>query len=154
MLSWRYKFDSYIKQINFTLYQILHTLGPTTPSLAKWFPTHIKVLTLLFTSVKSPQHLDYLDLEGTSPNGDQRSDTELPKIKKKKSCPGWYGSLDWALVCKQKGHQFNTQSGHVPGFRGGSLAGGMPEATDRYICYTLMFRSLSPSLPISLKVNK
>ena len=33
--------------------------------------------------MKSPQHLDYLDLEGTSPNGDQRSDTELPKIKKK-----------------------------------------------------------------------
>ena len=37
---------------------------------------------------------------------------------------------------------------------GGSPAGGMGEATDQCISSTLMFLSLSSSLPLSLKISK
>ena len=29
--------------------------------------------------------------------------------------PGWCGLVGWTLACKQKGHQFDSQSGHMPG---------------------------------------
>ena len=29
--------------------------------------------------------------------------------------PGWYGSVDWMLVCEPKDYQFNSQSEHMPG---------------------------------------
>ena len=29
--------------------------------------------------------------------------------------PGWCGSVDWALSCDPKGHQFDSRSGHMPG---------------------------------------
>ena len=65
-------------------------------------------------------------------------------------CPGWCGSVDWALACKPKGHWFNSQSGHMPGLQARSPVGGVREATTRG-CFS---PSLSPSLPLSLKINK
>ena len=62
---------------------------------------------------------------------------------------GWCGSVDWAPAREQKGHWFDSQSGHVPGLQAGSLVGGVWEATDR--CFS---PSLPPSLPLSLKINK
>ena len=38
--------------------------------------------------------------------------------------PGWCGSVDWVLDCEPKGHQFNSQSGHMSGLRARSPAGG------------------------------
>ena len=35
------------------------------------------------------------------------------------------GSVDWAPFCKLKGHQFNSQSGHLPGLWARSPVGGM-----------------------------
>ena len=29
--------------------------------------------------------------------------------------PGWCGSVDWVLACEPNGHQFDSQSGHMPG---------------------------------------
>ena len=43
--------------------------------------------------------------------------------------PGWCSSVDWARVCKPKGHQFDSQSGHMPGFPTRSLVGGVWEAS-------------------------
>ena len=52
-------------------------------------------------------------------------------------------------ACEPGGHWFDTQSGHMPGLRARSPAGGVQEAT------TLTFLSLSFSfLPLSLKMNK
>ena len=31
------------------------------------------------------------------------------------SSPGLCGSVDWVLACKLKGHQFDSQSGNIPG---------------------------------------
>ena len=66
--------------------------------------------------------------------------------KKGEFSPGWYSSVDWALACEPKGHQFESQLGHVPG----SPGGGTQEATTHW-CFS---PSLSPSLPFSLKINK
>ena len=60
--------------------------------------------------------------------------------------PDWCGSVDWLLACEEKGCLFDSQSGHVPG----SPVGGVQEVT-AYWCF---FPSLSPSLPLSLKVNR
>ena len=38
-----------------------------------------------------------------------------PGIKKYWSGPGWCGSVDWAPACEPKGHQFDSQLGHMPG---------------------------------------
>ena len=45
---------------------------------------------------------------------------------------------------------------HMPGLQARSPVGGVQEATNRYISDTLVFLSpsLSPFLPLSLKVNK
>ena len=77
---------------------------------------------------------------------------EIAQIKE--DChPSWCGSVDWAPACKLKGHQFDSQSGHMPGLRARSPVGGLQEAT---MHHTLMFLSLSFSLlsPLSKKVNK
>ena len=55
--------------------------------------------------------------------------------------------MDWALDFKAKGHQFNSQSGHMPGLwvcSGGHVRGD----------HTLMFLSLFFSLPFPLSKNK
>ena len=69
---------------------------------------------------------------------------------KTKSSPGWCGSVDWVLDWETKGHWFNSQSGHMPGLQARSPVGGVWEATT-YWCFS---PSLSPSLLLSLKINK
>ena len=63
--------------------------------------------------------------------------------------PDWCGSVSWTLFSKLKGHWFDSWLGRTPGFQTRSLTGGMREATDR--CFSF---SVSPSLPLSLKINK
>ena len=71
-------------------------------------------------------------------------------IRKHGYCPGWCGSVDWMAACKLKGHQFNSWSGHMPGLWARFPVGGIREAT---IHCSFSF-SLSPSFPLSLKINK
>ena len=63
-------------------------------------------------------------------------------------CPGWCGSVDWVWPCKPKGRQFDSQSGHMPGFQARSAVGGMWEAPTHW------FFSSFLSLSFSLKINK
>ena len=65
------------------------------------------------------------------------------------TCPGWCGSVDWVPACKPKGCRFNSQSGHMPGLQARSAVGQHVRGK-----HTLMFLSLSLSLPHSLKINK
>ena len=64
--------------------------------------------------------------------------------------PGWWSSVDWVLACELKGHQFDSQPGHMPGLQARSPVGGMQESTTHW-CF---FPCLSLSLPLSLKINK
>ena len=65
-------------------------------------------------------------------------------------CPGWCSSVDWARTCEPKGRWSNSQSRHMPGFQARSSVRGTWEATT-HCCFSLC---LSPSLPLSLKINK
>ena len=65
----------------------------------------------------------------------------------KKNSPSYYGSVDWALACVSKGCWFDSQSGHMPGFRARSPVGGMQEATTHW-CLSL------PSPLSKNKINK
>ena len=56
----------------------------------------------------------------------------------------------WMPDWEPKGRQFDSQSGHMPGLRARSPLGGAWEATTHW-CFS---PSLSPSLPLSLKINK
>ena len=58
--------------------------------------------------------------------------------------------MDWALACEPKGCWFDFQSGHMPGLQARSPVGGAWEATTHW-CFP---SSLSPSLPLCLKINK
>ena len=64
-------------------------------------------------------------------------------LKKKKN-------MDWAPDCEAKGHQFKSQSGHMPGWQARSQVGGTWGATTHW-CFS---PALSLSLPLSLKINK
>ena len=71
----------------------------------------------------------------------------LEHIESERNSPGWCGSVDWVPACKAKGHQFDSQSGHMPGMWARSPIAGMSEATTHW-CF-------SPSLPclsLSLKI--
>ena len=46
------------------------------------------------------------------------------------------GSPDWCGPCKPKGHQFHSQSGHMPGLQARSLVGGLGEALD-FVSFSL-----------------
>ena len=70
--------------------------------------------------------------------------------KMSKFSSGWCGSVDWVQACDLKGHQFDSQWGHVPGLWVRSPVGGAWEATTHW-CFS---SSLSSSLPFSLKINK
>ena len=65
-------------------------------------------------------------------------------------CPGCCGSVGWTLACKLKGHWFDSQSGPMRGLWARSPVGGVWEATTHQ-CFS---PSLSPSLPLSLKVRE
>ena len=67
--------------------------------------------------------------------------------KEYKDSLGWCGSGDWAPACEPKGHQFNSQSGHMPVLWARSPVGGMQEATNIDI-------SLPLFLPSPLSNNK
>ena len=71
-------------------------------------------------------------------------------FKKRRSSPGWCGSVDWVPACKPKRHWFHSQSGRMPGLGARSSVGSVWEATT-HRCFS---PSLSPSLPLSLKVIK
>ena len=74
----------------------------------------------------------------------------LTILKRTNISPGWCGSVDWVLACEPKGHQFNSQSEHMPGLQARSPVGGMWAATRHWY----FSPSLSPSLSLSLKINK
>ena len=66
--------------------------------------------------------------------------------------PGWCGSVD----CEPKGLWFDSWSGNMPGLWARFLAEGIYERQPvnvslRHQCFS---PSLSPSFPISLKINK
>ena len=71
-------------------------------------------------------------------------------LSKNKSSPGWCGSVDWGLAYEPKDRWFDSQSGHVPGLQARSPVGGVWETTTPW-CFSC---SLSPSLPLSLKISK
>ena len=62
--------------------------------------------------------------------------------------PGWCGSVDWAPVCKWKGHQLGSPSGHMPGLQTGSPVRDIRESTHD------VSLALFLPLPLSLKINK
>ena len=67
-------------------------------------------------------------------------------------CPGWCGSVYWALVCQPRGHWFDICSGHMPVLWARSPVGSMREATNWCSSRTSLCPSLSPSLLLSLKI--
>ena len=71
-------------------------------------------------------------------------------VKNISRLPGLYDSVDWALACEPKGHKFDSQSGHIPALQARSPVGDAQEATTHW-CFS---PSLSPTLPLSLKMNK
>ena len=54
--------------------------------------------------------------------------------------------MDWAPACDSKGHWFDSQSGHMPGLWARSPAGSWERQPH--------IEGFSPSLPLSLKINK
>ena len=77
------------------------------------------------------------------------SDLMLKRLNYWRNAPGWCGSVDWALACEQKGHQFDSQSGHMPKLWAKSQVGGAQEATTHWCPCP----SLSPFLPLYLKTK-
>ena len=53
-----------------------------------------------------------------------------------------------------KGRWFNYQLGHMPELWARSLVGGMRGATDVSLSHSCFSPSLSPPLPLMLKINK
>ena len=75
----------------------------------------------------------------------------VPQVLKLQVHPGWCGSVDWVPASLwTKGCQFNSQSGHMPGLQARTPVRGTWEATT-HCCFS---PSLSPSFPLSLKINK
>ena len=68
----------------------------------------------------------------------------LFQLKKNYSL-GWCSSVDWAWACEPKGHQFDSQSGHMSGLQARSPVGSIQESTTHW-CFS---PSLSSSLPLS-----
>ena len=87
---------------------------------------------------------------GRTPAALWRESLLIDSLKIAITSSGWCGSVGWALACKPKGHWFDSQSGHMPGLQARSPVGGTQEATTHW-CFS---PSLSPFLPLSLKINK
>ena len=64
--------------------------------------------------------------------------------------PSWCGSVDWVLARETKSRRLDSQSGQMPGLRAISWVGGVQEETTHWY----FSPSFSPSLPLSLKINK
>ena len=58
--------------------------------------------------------------------------------------PGWCGSVDWVLTCEQKGHRFDSQSGHKTGLQTRAPAGCVLTTDNRPM--NLSHIDLSPPL--------
>ena len=69
--------------------------------------------------------------------------------EKIKTGPGWYGSVDFMLNCKLKGHWFDSQSEYVPGLQTRSPVGVFERQPHIDVSLPLF---LHPFL--SLKINK
>ena len=80
----------------------------------------------------------------------QHCECTLMYLKTVKIYPGWCGSVDWVPDWEPKGHRFDSQSGHMPGSQARSPVWGAWEATTHWCVSS----SLSPSLPLSLKIIK
>ena len=63
-------------------------------------------------------------------------------MNKEVCSPDWCGSVGWVSSPKAKGCGFDSWSGHAPGLQVQSWVG------------TMFLSSVSPALPLSLKVNK
>ena len=64
-------------------------------------------------------------------------------------------ALDLAPAWEHKGHQFNSQSGHMPRLQTKSpTRAGKKQPIDVSLQHQCFSPSLSPSLPLSLKINK
>ena len=76
--------------------------------------------------------------------------------KNKAKSPDQCGSVGWASSHKTKHRQFDSWSGHMPGFGFGPqcCGEGVWQPTDPCFSLTLMFFSLSFSLPSPLSKNK
>ena len=71
------------------------------------------------------------------------------------TCPGWGGSVGWASSCKLKSCWFHSQAGRVPGLCSApARVLTEAESTHRRFSHTLLFLSLSLSLPSSLQKKK
>ena len=64
--------------------------------------------------------------------------------------PGCCSSVDWVPAYKPKGRWFHSQSGHMSELQARSPVRGAWETTAHW-CFS---PSLSPSLPLCLKINK
>ena len=64
------------------------------------------------------------------------------------------GSVDWVLACEPKGRQFGSHSGHMPRLWAWSPVRGMWEETEKCVSHTLLFFSLSFSLPSPLSKGR
>ena len=71
-------------------------------------------------------------------------------LKYKSTSSGWCCSVDGAPACEPKSCQFNSWSGILPGLLARPPGGALLEATTHW-CFS---PSLSPSLPLSKKINK
>ena len=67
--------------------------------------------------------------------------------------PDWCGSVHWASLCKPKGHQFDSRSGHMPGSQVRFPVRACIEGNQSMF---LLYISVSHSLPSfpSPKINK
>ena len=127
----------------------------TKPTQGLWLPP-FPLPPLMGPGTCSQRYDRYTNLKvATQPNSSKQlihlgqTNNEI----KKKNCllsPGWCGSVDWVPACEPKGYRFDSQSGHMPGLWARSPVGGAREATTHW-CLSL---SPSPSLPLSLKINK
>ena len=84
-------------------------------------------------------------LSSKTPNTWEVFSVELCLSQERYIGPGWCGSVDWVLACEPKGHQFDSQLGHMPGLQARSPMGGAWEATMHW-CFSPF---LSPSFPLS-----
>ena len=70
------------------------------------------------------------------------------------AAPDGCGSVGWALSCERNGRWSDPWSGYMPRLRVCPCLGHIQEATERCFPLASMFLSLSPSLPLSLKIMK
>ena len=75
------------------------------------------------------------------------------KMKIKKFCPGWCGSVDGVTAREPKGHWFSSQSGHEPGLQAGSPVGGVHGNQSMYPLHTAVYLSFSLPFPLSKEKN-